>query len=173
MSTSDPAADLPQPTRPTPHHDVLNRFLGAWEGTASLLMGPDVPPVEGPVHETVTSLGGLFAHIAGRTGMPGGETMNSFCAIGYDLTFEAYRAVWYADVSSHIWTYIGELSADGRTLALECEGPNMDPSVDSKTTTYRDVHHFVSDDERTLTSFVKNRDGSWVECIRTTLRRPA
>lgn len=173
MSQADPMPDMPGPTRPGTQHALLHRFLGEWQGTASLIMGPDQPPVECPVRETATSLGGLFAHIAGRTEMPGPEIMHSFCAIGYDLTFEQYRAVWYADVSSHIWTYTGELSPDGQTLTLTCEGPNMDPSIDSKTATYQDVHHFVSDNERTLTSFVQSPDGAWTECIRTMLRRVA
>ncbi|MCW5939296.1 MAG: DUF1579 domain-containing protein [Fimbriimonadaceae bacterium] len=156
------------PTQPTHKHKLLERFLGEWRGESTMFMGPDKPQETAEVQESVHSLGGLFAHIKGETTMPGGFKMVYYSALGYDLTFEEYRGVWYSDVSSHIWTYTCELSPDGNTLSCVCEGPNMDPEVDSLTANYRDVHHFESDSVRTMTSAGLQPDGTWMEFQRVT-----
>jgi hypothetical protein len=65
----------------------------------------------------------------------------------------------------------GELSEDENTLTLTCEGPNMNPEVESQTALYRDVHHFESDGVRTMTSSGQQPDGSWFEFQRLRLTR--
>jgi hypothetical protein len=151
------------PTKPVGEHKFLERFLGNWRGESTMFMGPDKPAEKAEVIESVTTLGGLFAHIQGETTMPGGFKMVYYSALGYDLTFQEYRGVWYSDVSSHIWTYRCEMSDDGNTLTCVCEGPNMNPEIDSLTATYRDVHHFESDTVRTMTSAGLQPDGTWLD----------
>jgi hypothetical protein len=162
------------PTRPTEHHAFIEKFLGEWTVESQMMMGPDHSESSTGT-ESVSSFGGLFAHIEGEGTMPGGEKMHYRCAIGYDLTFEEIRGVWIADVSSHIWSYRGTLSEDGKKLTLECEGPNMDPTADPatapKTAMYRDVHEFLSDDHRTLSSFGQQGDGTWCQFLTSHIRR--
>lgn len=150
-----------QPSKPVAQHEWLKNLLGEWKSTCTMSMGPDGPEATSHGTESVVSLGGLFAHVRGKAEMPGGDPMNYHVAIGYDLTFEEYRGVWYADVSSHLWNYVGTLSEDGKSLALECEGPNMNPGSSAKTARYRDTHIILGPDHRRMTSEGQGEDGEW------------
>ena len=54
-------------------------------------------------------------------------------------------------------------------LTLETEGPSF--KDDGKTARYRDVITLVSANERTLTSFGLQPDGSWSQMMQATYRR--
>ncbi|MNY75552.1 hypothetical protein D3C86_2148580 [compost metagenome] len=54
-------------------------------------------------------------------------------------------------------------------LTLETEGPSF--KDDGKTARYRDVITIVSTNERTLTSFGLQPDGSWSQMMQATYRR--
>lgn len=157
-------------TKPAPEHGWLKQMVGEWVVESEMSMGPGTDPVTGTGRETVTNPGGLWAHAHGKATMPNGEPMEYWCAIGYDVTFHEYRGCWYSDVSSHLWKYVGTLSEDGKTLTLECEGPHMEK--DNATAMYRDVHHIVDADTRTLTAFGQNEEtGEWTQFMTSTYRR--
>lgn len=158
------------PTKPEAEHALLQRFVGEWKLTTKMMM-PDGSEMESSGTESVTSFGGLFAYFHGVGSMGEGEQMEYYCAIGFDVTFREYRGMWIANMSSHIWSYKGELSEDGNVLTLNCVGPNMDPSTDALTANYRDVHEFIDDNTRTQTSYGEMPDGSWVEFMKTTATR--
>lgn len=132
-------------------------------------MGPDQPPVKGTGTESVESLGGLWAFAKGEGVMPNGDTMRYFVALGYDVSFHEYRGAWFADVSSHLWKYVGTLSEDGKTMTLDCTGPHM--MKDGVTANYRDVIELIDANTRRMISYGQDEEGNWQQFMVTNYRR--
>lgn len=88
--------------------------------------------------------------------------------LGFDVTFKEYRGFFVTNMSSHLWSYVGELSDDQRTMTLSCTGPHMS---EDRMVQYRDVHHLVDENTRTLTSYAQDDDGKWVEFMKSRLVR--
>ena len=105
------------------------------------------------------SLGGLWSLSEGKGTMPDGTEMTYYAALGYDVSFKAYRGCFFASASSHLWKYTGELSADGKTMTLHCVGPNM--VKDGETANYRDIIEILDPNRRTLTSTGQDENGEW------------
>jgi len=158
-------------TKPGPEHAWLQQLVGEWNVVTEMTMGPDQPPMRSESKESVRSLGGLWAFGQGTGPMPNGESMEYFSAIGYDVSFKEYRGCWFASVSSHLWKYTGEMSADGRKLTLNCVGPHM--SKDGETANYRDVIEIIDANHRTLTSFGEDDEGKWQSFMKATYTRTA
>ncbi|MDX1934908.1 MAG: DUF1579 domain-containing protein [Capsulimonadales bacterium] len=151
-------------TKPVAEHEWLNRLVGEWRVESEMLVAPDQPWQKTTGTETVRSLGGLWALGEGRSTTPDGTPMEFRSAFGYDVSFKEYRGCWYASVSSHLWKQTGELSADGRTMTLNCVGPHM--TKDGETANYRDVIELVDEDHRTVTSYGQDEKGEWLEFMK-------
>lgn len=158
-------------TKPEPEHEWLKQLVGEWSVVSEMNMGPDQPAMKSEGKETVRSLGGLWAFGQGKGDMPNGESMEYFSAIGYDVSFKEYRGCWFASVSSHLWKYIGEMSADGRKLTLRCVGPHMEK--DGETANYRDEIEILDANHRTLTSYGEDESGNWQPFMKATYTRTA
>lgn len=161
MSTDSEVSEMPSGTQPVAEHEWLKHLLGEWKLETEMTMGPGEPVVKGSGTESVISLGGLWSYSTGVGNMPDGASMTYHHALGYDVSFKEYRGCWIASVSSHMWRQTGELSADGRTMTLTCEGPDME--VEGKTALYRDVIELVDPDHRTMTSYGQQPDGTWAK----------
>jgi len=146
-------------TKPVKEHEWLQKLVGQWKTETEMWMGPDKPSVKTNGTENVKSLGGLWAFGEGKGTMPNGATMEYYSALGFDVSFKEYRGCWLATGSSHLWKHIGTLSADGKTMTLNCVGPNM--VIDGATANYRDVIELVDDNHRTLTSYGEDENGQW------------
>lgn len=155
-------------TKPVKEHEWLQQLVGEWR-TESEMTGPNGETMSAKGTESVRSLGGLWAYVEGKGTMPNGETMEYYSALGYDLTFKEYRGCWFASVSSHLWKYTGTLSADGKKLTLECEGPDM--MKDEGTANYRDVIEIINPNHRTLTSFGQQENGEWCQFMKVNIYR--
>ena len=101
--------------------------------------------------------------------MPDGAPMSSYSALGYDVSPKEYRGCWFASMSSYLWKYVGELSADGTVMTLICVGPSM--TKDGETANYRDVITILDDNHRTLTSYGQDENGQWQEFIKANYTR--
>ncbi len=159
----------PTATKPVAEHEWLNQLLGEWDVKTEMRMGPDQPMQTGTGTEKVTSLGGLWAYTEGEGTMPDGNKMKYFQTLGYDVSFKEYRGGWFADVSSHLWKYVGEMSPDGKKLKLTCEGPHMEK--DGETAMYEDTIELVDENTRTLTSRGQDDEGNWMVFMTSTLTR--
>ncbi len=151
-------------TRPEPEHHWLQNLIGEWRIETEMRMGPDQPTQKAQGTESVQNLGGLWALSEGNTTMPDGTAMRYYAALGYDVSFKEYRGCWFASVSSHLWKYTGELSADGKGMTLNCVGPNM--MKDGETANYRDVIEILDENHRTLTSYGQDENGQWQEFMK-------
>lgn len=154
-------------TKPSPEHQWLQKLVGEWR-TESEMMMPDGQTMNTTGTERVKSVGGLWAYGEGQGGMPDGNSMQYYTGLGYDVTFKQYRGFMMMSVSSHLWKYEGELSADGKTMTLNCEGPNMEGEG---TAMYRDVIEIIDDNHRTLTSYGQQADGKWMQFMKASYTR--
>lgn len=151
-------------TKPVPEHQWLQKLVGQWRVETEMTMGPDQPKQKAQGTENVKNLGGLWAFGEGTTTMPDGTVMESHYALGYDVSFKEYRGCWIASMSSHLWKQVGEISADGTVMTLNCVGPSM--TKDGETANYRDVLTLLDDDHRTLTSYGQDESGDWQEFMK-------
>ncbi|MBL8060866.1 MAG: DUF1579 domain-containing protein [Chthonomonas sp.] len=161
--------DTHGPTKPEKEHAWLQQLVGEWNVSTEMTM-PDGSAATGTGHESVKSLNGLWAYVEGEGNMPDGGKMRYFSGIGFDVTFKKYTGFWIADVSSHMWKYDCELSADGKRLTMNCVGPNM-MGGEGETANYRDVIEIIDANTRTLTASGEFANGEWVQFMKSTLTR--
>ena len=96
--------------------------------------------------------------------MPDGSSMTYYSALGYDVSFKEYRGCKFYSMSSHLWKTVGELSADGKVMTLNCVGPSM--TKDGETANYRDVIEILDENHRTLTSYGQDESGEWQQFMK-------
>jgi hypothetical protein len=156
-------------TKPVPEHAWLQKLVGEWRIESEMSMGPGQPKQTSQGTESVQSVGGLWAFGQGKSTMPDGTAMNYYSALGYDVSFKEYRGCWFASMSSHLWKYTGELSADGKVMTLNCVGPNM--VKDGETANYRDVIEILDANHRTLTSYAQQENGEWQQFMKARYTR--
>ena len=159
--TQDP---MDMATDPVKEHEWLQNLVGEWRIESEMMMEPGAPKIKSQGTASVKSLGGLWAFSENKDTMPGGTEMTSYFALGYDISFKEYRGCWIMSASSHLWKYAGELSADKKTMTLNCEGPSM--IKDGETALYRDVIELIDENHRTLTSYAQDEKGEWQEFMK-------
>ncbi|WP_137157949.1 DUF1579 domain-containing protein [Rhizobium sp. FKL33] len=146
--------------KPTEHHRVLDRLVGDWLYLTST--GHEGYDPEDPLKrwtEKVRSIGGLWIVAEAEGGMGEGERGAAIITLGYDPRVGHYVGSWIGSMMDKFWVYKGWLEDDGQTLVLEAEGPSMeDPD---RTELYRDVIHFIDDDNRRFSGSVRQADGSF------------
>jgi len=143
-------------TKPVKEHEWLQKLVGKWKTETEMYMGPG-QTMTSTGTETVKSVGGLWAFIEGKATMPGGDEMEYYVTLGYDVSFKEYRGARFMSMSSHLWKLTGSLSADGKIMTLDCVGPNM--YKDGETANYRDVLEIVDENHIKLTSFGEDENG--------------
>ena len=109
-------------------------------------------------------LGDLWVIGDGEITFPEGDKMLSRMGLGFDVSAQQYKAFWVVSVSSHMWKYDGELSEDGKTMTLNCEGPDI--MGDAPSAFYRDIIQLIDEDHRTHTSTMQDKDGNWVQYMK-------
>ncbi|HET6374144.1 MAG TPA: DUF1579 domain-containing protein [Candidatus Polarisedimenticolia bacterium] len=150
-------------------HKWLQRFVGDWSYDVECDTGPGQPQAKATGLEHVRSLGGLWIVAEGQGEMPGGGPATTITTLGFDPQRGRFVGTFIASMMTYLWLYDGELDAAGRVLTLNAEGPDM--STEGKTTKYKDVVEFKSDDHRMLTSHMLGDDGAWHQFMTANYRR--
>lgn len=156
-------------TEPTAEHRWLQQLLGDWTSTSHCDAGADQPGQQSTGAEHVRALGDLWVILEGTGTMPDGGEARMQMTLGYDPEKKVFLGTWVGSMMTHMWVYRGALDGSQKVLTLETEGPSF--QGDGKTARYRDVITQVSADERTLTSFTHQPDGSWKHFMTATYRR--
>lgn len=165
---SEETQEVEMSTKPVAEHAWLKQLIGNWNSEAEMNM-PDGEVAYSSGSETVSDLGGLWAYAEGTANMPNGEVFVYKAGIGYDVSFKEYRSFWIASMSSHLWKYTGTMSADKKTLTLDCVGPHMEK--DGETANYREVHEIIDENNRTMTSYGQDDDGNWMQFMKVKFKR--
>ena len=105
-------------TKPEGEHAWLQKLVGEWRTETEMTMGPGGETMKSTGSEKVVDMGGLWAFGEGRSQMPNGDGMDYKVALGFDVSFKEYRGCWFASMSSHMWKYVGTLSADGKSMTV-------------------------------------------------------
>lgn len=165
---SESTQEVEMGTQPVKEHEWLQSLVGEWITKTEMNM-PDGNSMTTDGRETVKSLGGLWAFAEATGEMPDGSSSTSYTSLGYDVSFKEYRGCWFGSFSSHLWKYVGTLSEDGKTMTLDCEGPDMEE--DGKTALYKDVITLIDKNHRKLTSYWQDKSGEWQIAMTTEYTR--
>ena len=158
-----PTAEIPAEHKLT-GFDFLEQFEGAWSTTAK---GDDGEASGGSlVHcKPVGRMWMVMEH----SGMMGGTKFSAIQTLGYDAEKKRFFGSWVDSMMSFTWQYEGVLDESGKKIILNATGPDMtDPK---KVRDYRDAYEFVSDNEVTATSQIKNDAGEWETMMQATMKR--
>lgn len=149
--------------KPREDHAFLNRMIGRWQvSAADMSDGSDWV-------ETVRSLHGIWFLAEGHGRMPTGQEATTLLTLGHNGQTGKYTGSWIGSMMEYLWTYEGELSADGQTLNLYAKGPSFADS--NVMQDYREQIIFTDDDNRIFISSSLQPDGSWSEFMRAQYRR--
>lgn len=110
---------------PQKEHEWLHQLVGDWTAEMHCSMGPDQPPSASKGTESVRSLGGLWTLGEGQGEGPEGKPVTSLMTLGFDPAKGRFVGSFVASMMTMMWTYDGTLSADGKSLVLDTEGPSM------------------------------------------------
>lgn len=147
---------------PQKEHQWLQKLVGEWTYEHEAPTGPDKPPEKFTGTDSVRSLGGFWVVCEGRTEVPGGGSSTMIMSLGYDPAKKKYVGSFIGSMMAELWIYDnGELSADGKVLTLDSDGPSF--TTPGKMAKYKDSIEFVDDDHRILRSRVQDDDGNWQE----------
>lgn len=148
----------------TEQHKWLQQLVGEWTIESSMKL-PDGSDAASTGTEKVLALGDLWIIAKMRSGMPGGGEMDGRFQIGYNVGKSTFNGTFIANMMDFMWVYdSGELSADKKTLTLNCIGPDMSPgAAPGSTANYRDVIELTDNDHRVLRSFGEFKDAGWVQ----------
>lgn len=168
---ADGQFECPGAAEPQAEHAWLQKFVGEWVYEHRASMQPGEPEQTFRGTERVRSLGGLWVVGESEGEMPGGGEARMIITVGYDPAKGCYVGSWVGSMMANMWVYRGELDESRRVLSLHSEGPSFaDPT---KTSQYKDVVEFVSDDHRTLTGYVQLESGEWQVMMSADYRRQA
>jgi hypothetical protein len=112
---------------------------------------------------------GLWVVCEGEGIMPGGSPGQTLMTLGYNPETKRYLGTWVGSMMTHMWVYDGVIEDDGKTLALNCEGPDFENP--GRTARYQDRITLIDANRRTLTARVQTENGDWKEMMSAEYRR--
>jgi hypothetical protein len=160
------AQEMPEMPKPQKEHEFLQKFVGEWESVGKGTMGEGQPEMECNGTASTRMLGGLWMISEGK-GDAMGSPMENVMQLGFDTKKGKYVGTWIDSMFNHMWHYEG--TAEGDTLTLYAEGPNM--MEPGKMAMYRDEFSFKSPDHYVLTSSAQGEDGKWTQFMTADVRK--
>lgn len=141
---------------PTQQHKWLQKLVGNWRIEGEAIMAPGQPPSKYDATESVRQIGDVW--VLAESSSPGsdGNIAANLTTFGYDPAKQKFVGTFVSSMMTSLWVYEGDLQGD--KLSFYVEGPSFSGNG---TAMYRDEYEFLSDDHRTLISYVQQEDGSW------------
>ena len=151
---------------PQEEHRWLEQLLGEWTVTSDDSTGGGE---SASWVEKVRSLEGLWVVCEGKGTMPDGNPAQTLMSLGFNPQTKRYLGTWIGSMMTHMWVYDGVLEDGGKTLALNCDGPDFENP--GKSARYQDRITLIDANRRTLTARVQTEDGGWKEVMKAEYRR--
>jgi len=158
-------------TQTQTQQEWLEQLVGDWEFEGSCPGEPGKEPLTFKGKESYRRLGDHWVIGEAHGDAPGGGESSSIFTLGYDTAKETFVGSFICTMMDSFWVYPnGTLSEDGKALTMDNEGPNF-LAKDGSTAKYRDVFTFESPDHRTLTAFIQQPDGNWLQIMKSDYHR--
>jgi hypothetical protein len=168
VATTSIRQDVPEPSATTKEHELLKRFVGSWESNSTTVAGPGQAAIKCRAKLNGRMLGGLWV-VTESTNDMGGMKIEAVQTIGYDPEKKKYVGTWVDSVMNHLWRYEGSVDLKTKALTLEADGPHF--SEKGKTSRYREIYDFKSDEVIAVESQVRADDGRWTTFMNGEIRR--
>jgi hypothetical protein len=158
----------PKQSTATKEHELLQRLVGEWEGSAEVAIAPGQPTIKVTTNEVYSTIGSLWV-VSKCNGQMGDMKMESMMTLGWDPEKKKVVGTWVDSVHNHLWIYDGSFDESGNVLTLEAKGPNM--MKPGELSNYRDILTFKGDDTKVMTSQMQQEDGTWKEFMQIEYKR--
>ena len=150
------AQDMPVP-KPTPHHLAMKTLEGTWDAVVKVYMEPGKPPMESKAVEVNQLLpGGLWLQSEFKSEMMG-TPFEGRGLFGYDPATRKHVGTWVDSTVTSMALSTGTCKHDCKEITCFFKGPGMD----GKMTTYKEISVEKDADHRTMTMFIKGKDGAY------------
>ena len=154
------AQDSPFP-KPTAHHLAMKELAGTWTAVARMYLEPGKPPVVSKGTETNTLVaGGLWLKSEMRAEMMG-QTFEGHGLFGYDTQTNAHVGSWVDSGGTWMAVSKGTCTKDCREQTTFFEG--YDEA--GRPASHKEIHTLVDRDHRTLSFYMKAKDGSFLKIM--------
>ncbi len=148
-------------------HKLLAKLEGNWITRSRGWMEPGKPPIESTgTCEQRLILDGRYLRQEYAGDMMG-QPFTGINLLGYDNHTRKYESVWIDSVSTAIYYFEGDASADGKTITQECryDDPVKGPSI------WRTVTRFKDDDTEEFEMFLTPKGGKEEKMMEMTISR--
>lgn len=150
------AQESPFP-KPTAHHLAMQDMVGTWTAVARMYMEPGKPPMVSKGTEVNTLVAGGFWIKTELKAEMMGQAFEGHGLFGFDARQNAHVGSWVDNSDTWMAVTRGTCAKDCREQTLFFEG--YDGA--GKPSTHKEVHVQVDRDHRTMTMFVKAKDGTF------------
>lgn len=154
-------------------HEHLAKGVGVWRGKTTMWMAPGTEPMTSSTcTSTVTSImDGRYIRVEMAGEMPGMGPYSGLGLYGFDNVSKKFVSSWVDNHSTGIGNGIGELSADGKTLAWKF---TYNCPVTGKPTVLREIETVTGTNTKTLEMFgVDPKSGKEFQMMKIELTRRA
>lgn len=151
------SAQEPPEAKPAAEHLFLQKEAGRWAGTMKVWMGgPDQPPQELPMAETVEVIpGGFWTRSVFESG-----PFRGYSQMGYDPVRQEFVGTWIDSSTPFISVMKGALDESKKKLVMTYDGYDQQTM---KPARFRNITVYVSDDVREFTTEQLADDGkTWI-----------
>lgn len=160
--------DTTAATQSGDEYKLLKSLVGEWSYHASAVVAPGEDPMTCEGAETTRAFGDNW-FICNLEGQMGDVKVSGIMTLGYDPVQKKYIGTWIDSVNKHMFIYDGSLDETGKVLSLLTSGPDFaDPT---KTRQMKDVIELIDNDHRTLTSYMLDDSGAWVQFMKSEYTR--
>ncbi|MCG8649327.1 MAG: DUF1579 domain-containing protein [Pirellulales bacterium] len=156
-------ASAQQPPKPTEHHKLLQKDVGTWTGTMSMMMPGASEPMVMPVKEVNKMMdGGLWLTSDFESGPFKGHGQ-----FGYDTEKKKFVGTWIDNSSSSMAVMEGDFDKDKGHLVMTFRALDQ---ASGQVTDMKSVSSFDGDDKRKFVMYAK-RSGKWAEVFQINYER--
>lgn len=113
--------EMPEPEKPSAHHEMIVKGAGHWEGTLSFTT-PDGQEMSVPCHEHVTTLGDFWTQSQFHCDM-GFMKFNGAATFGYDALAGEAVGTWIDDTKSFMAIMRGTIDPKAGTYEMKWKAP--------------------------------------------------